>query len=45
MKTRTMLPGCHVAEADGPTAAFPEPPAWIALVARPVALRDAAAAG
>ena len=61
-----MLPGCHVAEADGPAFAAaaagaptvddPEPPTRIALAderttptatraARPVALRDAAAAG
>ena len=65
MKTRKMLPGCHVAEADGlaaaaatgaPAAAVPEPPTCIALAdgcttpttaraARPVVLRDTAAAG
>ena len=51
-KTRRMLPGCHVAEADGaaaaatgaPTAVDPEPPALIALAvgcAAPAATRAA----
>jgi len=53
MNTRKMLPGCHVAEADGPTTAAatgaptalsPEPPTRIALAdgrATPAATRAA----
>ena len=50
MNTRRMLPGCHVAEADGPTTAAatgaptalsPEPPTRIALAVGCTATRAA----